>query len=144
MGYSNPSVDDFKSYFARAFTFSADPTLGVTDDDITRAFQLTNTQINIEFFPDQSTYTIGYLNLSAHFLVTSLNAFSGGIVGGRIGIESSKSVGSVSQSFHIPEYYYKNPMWARFTSTPYGLWYLEMIYPYTIGRMTYVRGSTRP
>jgi hypothetical protein len=145
MGYSNPSVQDFKTYFARAFPFGANPAEEITDDDITRAFQTTNAFINASFFSDQGTYTIGYLNLAAHYLVTSINLSGLGLtMGGVGGVESSKSVGSVSVSYQIPDMYLKNPFYAALARTGYGLVYFDMIAPYLIGRMTYVRGSTRP
>ncbi len=146
MGYINPTVDDFKTYFARAFPFSSDPSEGVTDTDIAQAYQLTNEFINETFFKNQGSYNIGYFNLAAHYLVTAIQVSGAGlyVTGAMGGIETSKSVGSVSQSFQIPEIYLKNPMYASFTGTPYGLRYLQMISPYMIGRMAYVRGSTRP
>jgi hypothetical protein len=145
MGYTNPTVEEFKTYYYRAFPFNADPTIGVTDQDISQAFQQTNNFINQGYFADQSGYTLGYYDLSAHFLVSNIQLFGAGILSAaNVGIETSKSVGSVSQGFQIPEIYLKNPMYAGLAGTRYGLRYFQAIYPYMIGRMTTVRGRTRP
>lgn len=145
MGYVNPTVDDFKTYFARAFPFNADPALGVTDTDIAQAFQQANIFINPEFFGGQIAYTLGYYDLAAHYLVSNIQLFGAGFVGaGQVGIETSKSVGSVSQGFQIPEIYLKSPIWAGLAGTRYGLRYFQAIYPYLVGRVTVVRGRTRP
>lgn len=144
MAYQNPSVQDFKDYFYRAFKFDEDPQIGVTDLDITNAFQMTNTQINQALFCTQEAYTLGYLNLAAHNLVMSIRASSQGLNGQFSFLEQSKSVGSVSQSFAIPDRILQNPYWSVFMKTNYGVAYMMMILPQLTGQIYVVAGSTRP
>lgn len=143
MAFSNPSVAEFKSAFARAFPFNSDPAQGVTDDDIMNAFLQVNATINVELFPAEATYKLAYLNLAAHFLVLTLRASAGGLSGGSFGfLEQSKSVGSVSQSFVIPQAIQNNPLWAAYMSTPWGQFYLNSLLPALVGPVFVVRGAT--
>lgn len=144
MAYSNPTIAEFKTYFARAFPFGTDPETSVTDVDIANAFLMTNTQINPELFCDQSSYTLGYLNLSAHYLVLNMRSSSQGLQGQFAFLEQSKTVGSVSQSFAIPDRILDNPYWSIFMKTNYGALYLQMILPGLTGQIYVVAGSTRP
>lgn len=146
MAYSNPSIADFKGYFTRDFPYSADPADGVTDQDIANAMQRTNITINQTLFPDgQANFTIGYYYLTAHFLVTAIQVSGQGLFGkGTAGVEQSKSVGSVSQSFAIPQSFLENPFFAGLSKTAYGLEYFNMIYPYLVGKATYAHGRTLP
>lgn len=144
MAYQNPSVQDFKDYWYRAFKFDADPNIGVTDLDITNAFLMTNTMINQALFCTQEAYTLGYLNLAAHNLTMNIRASSQGLNGQYAFIEQSKSVGSVSQSFAIPDRILANPYWAGFMKTNFGAAYLMMILPQLTGQVYVVAGSTRP
>lgn len=144
MNYQNPTVDDFKLRYARDFPFNnVDPLLGVTDADIANAFQITNVQINAELFPSQDVYTLAYLSLAAHYLVTSLQHASVGI-GGYSFAETSKSVGSVSQSFAVPQWMLENPLFHGLATTNYGALYLQWILPAFTGRVYSIPGSTRP
>lgn len=146
MAYQNPSVEDFKAYFSRDFPYSSDPSEGVTDTDIAKAYQLTNTMINQRLFTSQSNYTLGYLYLSAHNLVLSIQESSQGLAGGGSAnwLEQSKSVGNVSQSFAIPQNILNNPMFAMYTKTTYGMRYFQMVYPYLIGPNFIAFGRTNP
>lgn len=144
MGYSNPDINSFKEYFSRDFPFGTDPETSVTDADISKAFQMTNISINQNLFCDQSSYTIGYLLLSAHFLVMNLRASSQGINGQFSFLESSKSVGSVSQSFSIPQRILDNPYLSMLMKTNYGAEYLQLILPQICGQMFVVAGRTLP
>ena len=91
---------------------------------------------------------ISYLNLSAHFLVTSLQAVGGlGKVGGGInsqgeGIVSSKSVGGVSVSFMWPPMVIDSPALYQFTKTIYGQLYLQVLMPRLVGNVGVVLGET--
>lgn len=144
-GWTNPTIDEFKLYFARDFPFGSDPAENVLDTDVAKAFQQTNYAINQGLFCSQSGYTIAYNLLAAHYLTTNLQASSLGIngsIGG--GIETGKAVGNVSQSFQIPQRYADNPYWAGFLKTSYGYEYLQMILPLLTGATFAVDGYTWP
>lgn len=142
--YQNPSVADFKNYFSRDFPFGEDIETSVTDADITKAMTQTVVSINQGLFCNQPSYTIGFQLLTAHFLVLNLRSSSQGINGQYSFLESSKSVGSVSQSFSIPQRILDNPLWAMFMKTNYGAMYIEMIFPMLTGQVFTVMGTTLP
>lgn len=144
MAYTNPSVDDFKTYFNRDFPYGTDIDTSVTDTDIGKAFQLVNINVNQDLFSDQSSYSIGYLLLSAHYLVMNLRSSSQGISGQFNFLQQSKSVGSVSESFGIPERVMANPDWAILCKTNYGAQFLQLIIPQLSGQAFFVYGTTRP
>lgn len=142
--YENPSVADFKNYFTRDFPYGSDPETSVLDSDIAKAFQMTNVNLNQALFGDQATYTMAYLLLSAHYLVMNLQSSSQGINGQYGFLEASKSVGSVSQSFNIPDRILANPYWSMLMKTNYGAMYLMQILPQLAGQIYTVEGRTRP
>lgn len=144
MAYSNPSVADFKAYFFRDFPYGTDQETQVLDADIAKAFQQTNINFAQGLWADQAGYNVGYFLLSAHFLVLDLRASSQGINGQFSFLEQSKSVGSVSQSFAIPDRINQNPFWSMLTKTNYGAQYLQLILPQMSGQMFDVHGTTLP
>ncbi len=100
--------------------------------------------INQNLFPNQGSYTLGYLLLSAHFLVTNLRASSQGMNGQFNFLQQSKGVGSVSESFGIPERILANPYFSMLTKTNYGAMFLQLILPQLSGQMFSVMGTTLP
>lgn len=144
MAYSNPSVADFKAYFNRDFPYGVDANTTVLDSDISKAFQMTNININQGLFGYQSSYTVAYLLLSAHYLVMNLRSSSQGINGQFNFLEQNKSVGAIAQSFAIPQRVLDNPDWAILCKTNYGAQFIQLILPQLAGNMFTVHGSTRP
>lgn len=145
MGYIQPSIGDFKSYFFRDFPYTADGDLtGVTDADITNAMQLSTVNFNECLFGDQQTYGVAFLLLSAHFLVMNLRASSQGIAGQFDWLQSSKSAGSVSEGLSIPQRILDNPEFALLSKTNYGVQFLMMVLPQLAGQMMVVCGRTNP
>lgn len=144
MAFTNPSVSDFKLYFTRDFPYGTDPETNVLDTDISKALTLAGINFNQNLWATQETYNIGFLLLSAHYLVMDLRASSQGINGQFAFLEQSKSVGSVSQSFAIPQRVLDNPDWAMLMKTNYGAQFLQLIIPQLAGQIYSVVGSTRP
>lgn len=144
MAYDNPSIADFKSFFTRDFPYGTDASVAVLDADIAKAFQFTNVNMAPDLFGDQASYNIGYLLLSAHYLVLNLRASSQGLNGQFNFLEASKSVGSVSQSFAIPQRILDNPELSLLTKTNYGAQFLQLILPQLSGQVFTVCGTTRP
>lgn len=144
MPFSNPSVADFKARFTRDFPYDTDPKKGVLDSDIATAFVDTNVTISQRLFGDQASYTAGYLQLSAHYLVSNIQASTQGLNGTYEWLVTSKSVGSVSQSFGIPDRVLNNPAFSAIAKTNYGAKYLSMIWPSLIGPGFAIRGMTHP
>lgn len=143
MAYTQPTVTDFKAYFTRDFPY------GTTNDtvlnsDITKAMGEANFSFNEALFSSQTNYTIGFLYLTAHYLVIDLRNSSQGLAGTYAWLETSKSVGSVSQGFSIPQQILDHPILAMLSKTPYGAKYLELISPSLVGQIFSSCGATLP
>lgn len=144
MSYTNPQVSDFKTQFFRDFPYGTDPALAILDQDILVAYAWVNTSINPGIFPDQATYTLGYLYLSAHRLVMNIRASSQGLNGQYNWAQTQKAVQGVSESFQIPERIANNPLFMQYTKTNYGAQFIELILPFLAGQMFTVMGRTKP
>jgi len=144
VAFANPSVQDFKDFFVRDFPYGTDTNTSVLDSDIAKSFTFSNVNFSQSLWADQGSYNVGYFLLSAHYLVMNLRASSQGINGQFAFLEQSKSVGSVSQGFAIPQRVLDNPDWAVLMKTNYGAQYLQLILPQLAGQVYSVEGSTRP
>ncbi len=149
MSYQNPSIADFKSYYPRDFPFQpddVDPDLDkyIQDADIEKAFGQTDININQAQWDSQGAYAIGYNLLAAHYMVIDLRMASQGIRGQYSWMEQSKSVGSVSASYAIPQRILDDPYFAMLTQTNYGAKYLQLLLPRLSGQVFIVAGRTTP
>ena len=141
MSYEVPTVEDFKLQFDRDFPFGvAEDT--VKDSDISKAQMNASFGMNEGLFGVESEYQFLYNILTAHYLVMNLKSSSQGLSGTFSWLEGSKSVGSVSQSFSIPQTVSENPLFATLGKTGYGVQYLTILLPLTYGGMTSVEGAT--
>lgn len=144
MGYTYPTVNDFKIYFSRDFPYGTDINTSVTDGDIMKAQGEAKFNFSNTFADTQEKFSLLFNYLTAHYLVMDLRASSQGIAGKYAWLESSKSVGSVSQSFSIPDKILANPLYAYYTGTNYGTKYLMLIMPQLSAQIFTVAGCTRP
>lgn len=144
MSFNNPTVAEFKAYFTRDFPYGTDPATSVLDTDIVKAFGQTNFNINPAIFSSQDQYTIGYMFLCAHYLVFDLQMASQGISGGYSWLTQSKSVGSVSESYSIPQQILDNSYYSGLSKTNYGAKYLQLLIPQMVGNIFVVAGRTLP
>jgi hypothetical protein len=122
----------------------ADLNAGVTVKDINRAIDLVCCNINRDLFCDFETYKQAYFYLAAHYLVVSLRNSSQGLSGNFQFLESSKSVGSVSAGYSIPQKFLDNPEYSMLAKTQYGALYLELILPLLKGAIFHTQGRTLP
>lgn len=143
MAYIDPTVADFKLYFARDFPYGTTPDT-VNDADIQKAIDMTTVTINQCIMPNQTFYSIAFELLTANNLVLNLRASMGGLAAQYDWLISSKSVGSVSEGLSIPPDILNNASYAMLTKTPYGAAYLEMILPFLHGLVVAVHGRTLP
>ncbi len=149
MAFTFPSVADFKAYFFRDFAY--DPAVAppydltkIQDLDITKAMEEAKRNFNSALFGTQEEYTMCFLYLTAHYMVMDLRASSQGIAGSYAWLTTGKSVGSVSESFGIPQKILDNPLLAMYSKTNYGAKYLSLVLPYITGPMFTVCGGTSP
>jgi hypothetical protein len=143
VAYTQPTVSDFKLFFTRDFPYGV-TNQTVMDSDIFRAITQTSMDFPVTLFPDQGSYNVGFLLLSAHNLVMNLRASSQGINGQFAWLQGSRSVGSVSESISIPQRILDNPMFSYLSKTNYGTQYLMMILPLISGQVFTVEGATLP
>lgn len=144
MDWVAPSATDFKNVFTRDFPFAPeeDPTNldFVTDADINRAVSEAQLMFNPCLFGASATQI--FMFLAAHHLVINLQSSAKGLSAqAKFAIEST-SVGGVSTSFSIPQVFKDDPMFSGLMTTAYGLKYLNLVYPYTIGQVGTVGGGT--
>lgn len=142
--FVNPQPTDFMNYFNRDFPYGVDINTSVTTTDIANAMQMTNISINQALWTDQASYNVGYLLLSAHYMVLNLLSSSQGINGQYSWLENSKAVGAVNQSFSIPQRVLDNPYWSQLFKTNYGAQYMQLLLPQLCGQMYVVHGTTLP
>ena len=136
---------DFKAHFTRDFPYfngSGCPKEFVTDADINKAFAQASVNFNPSLFSDINTLNLCYLYLTAHYLVTDFQIAAGGLNSVGYNQVSSRSVGSVSESYDIPEWIKTNPVLAAYTTTRYGQKYLSLIRPLLIGGVGISFGAT--
>ncbi len=144
MEYNNPAVIDFQNQFVRDFPYGTDPNTQVLSSDIAYAFQMANLAINPCLWPDQGSYTMGYLLLAAHFLVLNLRASSQGLNGQWNWAQNSKAVGAVNEGFEIPERIKQNPDFMQYYKTNYGAQYMNLLWPQLAGQIFTVFERTKP
>lgn len=144
MAFNNPAVSDFKNQFVRDFPYGTDPSTSILDSDILNSFTFVNVNFNTDLWPDQTSYTLGYLLLAAHYLVLSIRASSQGINGQFAFLQQSKSVGAIAESFGIPQRVLDNPEFSILCKTNYGAQYLSLILPQLTGQIFAVCRMTRP
>lgn len=116
----------------------------ISDSDILRAFAEAKVNFNPNFFADDETAEMVFYYLAAHYLVVDLNNAMNPLAYGLNGFTQSKSVGSVSESYGIPQWVMNNAILSQYAQTGYGRKYLSLIMPYlhgniilTPGRITY-------
>lgn len=136
-----PTVAEFKAQFQRDFPFGSSSD-SVMDYDIDKAILQAGFNVNENLFADETNFKFAFNYLAAHYLVMNLKASSQGLNGGFSWLESSKSVGSVSQSFAIPQSILNHPLLSMFSKTSYGAMYLSLVLPLTYGQMSAISGGT--
>lgn len=114
----------------------------ISDADIQRAFSEAKVNFNPNFFPDDATAEMVFYYLAAHYLVVDLNNAMNPLAYGFNGFTQSKSVGSVSESYGIPQWIMTNPILSQYAQTGYGRKYLSLIMPYLHGNVFLVLGRT--
>jgi len=147
MAWTAPVASDFKSRFDRDFVYG-DGLDSVRDKDINTALAGSVPRFNQNLWSSNDETTEAYLLLTAHILVMNLQAAGGpsarvlgkGVqsVGG--GVIQSKSVGSVTVTYSIPESVQNSPVLSPYMRTEYGQRYLEMLAPRLVGNVSVVGG----
>lgn len=114
----------------------------IQDTDIMRAFKEANVNFNAGLFGDDNTIKMVFLYLAAHYLVIDLNNAMNPLAMGFMGFTQSKSVGSVSESYAVPQWMLNNAILSQYAQTGYGRKYLSLIQPYLVGNIIFIPGRT--
>ena len=109
------------------------------DEDITNAMNEAVVNFNENLFSDDDTKKMVFLYLTAYYLTVD---FQNAMGGAYKGITQSKSVGSVSESYAIPQWMLNSPLLSMYTGNGYGMKYLSLIRPYLIGNIYLAKGAT--
>ena len=144
MSYVKPTITDFKTQFVRDFPYGTNPNTSILDQDITNAFNYTDVNFNDGLFATPESYKLGYLLLSAHYLVLNIRQSSQGLSGQFNFTQSGKGAGSVNEAFSIPQRILDNPEFAMLAKTNYGAQFLLLVLPQMSGQIFNAFGSTRP
>lgn len=112
----------------------------ISDDDINRAFLEASVNFNEDLFDTEAVQLMMFYYLTAHYICIDANNANNGINFGYMGIAQSRSVGSVSESYAIPQWMYDDPLLGQYAVTGYGLKYLSLLMPYLVGNLIYVQG----
>jgi len=116
----------------------------VSDNDIDRAMAEADCVWNPDLAATENEARQQYLYLTAHYLCLDKRITSGGLMGQLKGQVTSVSVGSVSESYQVPDAWTSNIMLFPFTTTAYGLIYLGFVAPKIVGNVRAVAGATIP
>ena len=114
----------------------------VLDADITKAFNEAKISFNKSLFGDDNTIKTAYLYLTAHFLVNDIKSANQGLNSTGDFNVASRSVGSVSESYSIPQEWVNSSVLNFYTKSAYGLKYLAILMPRIKGNVMSVRGAT--
>lgn len=144
MAYVNPSVSEFQAQFVRDFPYGTDPNISVLNQDIVNAQVFCQYSINPALWSDQTSYSMAFNLLTAHYMCLNLRASSQGLNGQYNWAQNNKSVQGVSEGFQIPERISNNPELMMLTKTNYGALYLQLLLPQLAGQMFVVYGRTKP
>lgn len=111
----------------------------INDDDIEKAFFQAKSIINKNLLKNKELFKMCFFYLTAHFLIQDMSMSNGN--GSSSHIITSKSVGSVSASYGIPQRILNSPFYSYLAKTDYGLKYLIEILPFLSGNFVVVQGS---
>lgn len=148
------TVDDFKTWFSRDFLYETPagsviarpgcPNNYVRDADIEKAFIEAQQVFNPALFSTDQQLRVPYYYLTAHYLVNDLQTSAQGIASTPYSMVTSRTVGSVSEAYQIPEWMIKDPILSAFATTRYGQKYISIIKPLLIGNVALAYGWTTP
>lgn len=109
------------------------------DSDILNAVNEANVNFNEQLFGDDAKLVFMYL--VAYYLTVD---FQNALGQANAGIVTSKSVGSVSESYGIPQWMLQDRILGAYARNGYGLKYLSLLQPYLVGNVLFFEGATTP
>lgn len=116
----------------------------VSDGDIEKAMGEATVNFNCALAGSCNEARIAFLYLTAFFLSYDLQVASGGAYGMINFPATSVTVGSVHESYYIPQAYLEDPILGFYAKNGFGQKYLSMVYPKLIGNVGVVAGWSLP
>lgn len=110
------------------------------DSDIINAMAEAQVNFNEDLFSDCCTAKLVFLYLTAYYLTVDFQNAMSPMAGG--GIVQSKTVGSVSESYGLPQWMLNSPILGMYAQNGYGRKYLSLIRPYLVGNIILSKGNT--
>lgn len=152
-----PTAAQFQAQFVRDFNYApaSDPNNlnYVTVADINQAISNAQQNFNPNAFgvgqnlvnPNPNNLanaTNVFLYLSAFYLCWNLQNSAKGVSSQTNFPINSKSAGGVAVTYTVPERYAKSPILSIYTQNGYGMVYLSLVLPYTVGNVKLIPGTT--
>ena len=113
----------------------------ILDADIDKAFGEAQQVFNQALYGTDDNIQRAYLYLTAHYLVVDIRASQGAFEAGA-GTMASRSVGSVSENYQVPQQWLDDVIMFPYTTTHYGIKWLSFTTPHLIGNFGIARGTT--
>lgn len=134
------TATEFKDHFDRG-PWTYGPTLpDVRDSDIEKAITEALAVFNGDLYETEAVCKLALTYLTAHFLTLDLESADGD--GAPVHNQTSRSVGSVSESVTIPEWMLEGEF-SMYVTTQYGIKWLQLTKPYLGGSVYAVQGGTQ-
>lgn len=113
----------------------------VQDQDIENAFSEATILFNPALWDGDANEELAYLYLTAHFMVTDLRRANAGLTSRPEFVASARTVGSVSETYELPDMYKNNPILNGYLKTGYGMKYLDLMLPNLVGNTVAICGT---
>ena len=133
------TTTEFKTQFDRGPWTYGVSLPDIRDKDIEEAIEEALSVFNQDLYPTESICKKALLYLTAHFLKLDLDSSDSG--GAPVHNQTSRSVGSISESVTVPEWMLSGDF-ALYVTTSYGVKFLTLSKPYLDGAIYSVPGGT--
>lgn len=114
----------------------------INDTDIEKAIGEMTAMLPVARF-EEPTLTLAQLYLTAHCLCNDIKTSNAGLASQISFPVQSKSAGSISESYGIPQKFLQSPLYAFYITSQYGLKYLALLMPRIIGNISIAYGWTQ-
>lgn len=116
----------------------------VLDQDINNAFNEAIVLFNPALWDTDAIEKMAYLYLTAHFMVTDIRRANQGLSSRPEFVVSNRTVGSVTETYELPDRYKNNMILNGYLKTGYGMKYLDLLLPNLVGNTISVCGTVNP
>lgn len=115
----------------------------INDSDIEKAIGQMKCMLPLNRLPE-TIREMAQLWLTAHCLIHDIRCSNAGLASTMVMPVTSRTVGSVSESYGLSQKFLQNPAFAFYVTSNYGLKYLSLVLPYILVTVGVVSGWTQP